>query len=82
MIMQTIEIKNSSAISKISFNEEESLVGVSFTYNSDKEYLYFCDKLDDVKSQVLQIESEGGSIGKLINAFRKDGTLEIIEIEE
>ena len=78
--MHTIEIKNSSAISKISFNEEESLVGISFTYNSNKEYLYFCDKLDDVKSQLLQIESEGGSIGKLINLFRKDGTFEQIEV--
>ena len=78
--MQTIEIKNSSAISKISFNEEESLVGVSFTYKPDSEYLYHCESINNVKTQLLQIESEGGSIGKLINSFRKDGTFEQIEV--
>lgn len=82
MIMETIEIKNSSAISKISFNEDESLVGISFTYNADKEYLYYCEKLDDVKTQVLELEALGGSVGKLINGLRKDGTLEQIIIEE
>lgn len=78
--METIEIKNSSAISKISFNEDESLVGICFTYNTDKEYLYHCEKLNEVKSQLLQIESGGGSVGKLINSFRKDGTFEQIEV--
>jgi hypothetical protein len=80
--METIEIKNSSAISKISFNEDESLVGICFTYNTDKEYLYHCEKLNEVKFQVLETETSGESIGKLINLFRKDGTFEIIEIEE
>lgn len=80
--METIEIKNSSAISKISFNEEESLVGINFTYNSNKEYLYYCEELNNVKYQVLELEQSGGSIGKLINAFRKDGTLEQIAIGE
>lgn len=69
--MEVIEIKNSSAISKISFNEEESLVGISFTYNPQKEYLFVCDEIEDVKSQIQSTDS----IGKLINLFRKDGTL-------
>lgn len=69
--MEVIEIKNSSAISKISFNEEESLVGISFTYNPQKEYLFVCDEIEDVKSQIQSTDS----IGKIINLFRKDGTL-------
>jgi hypothetical protein len=68
--MEVLEIKNSSAISKISFNDEENLVGISFTYNPGKEYLFVCDEIEDVKSQIKSTDS----VGKLVNLFRKDGT--------
>jgi hypothetical protein len=78
--METIEIKKSSAISKISFNEDKILVSICFTHNTDNEYSYHCEKINEVKSQLLQIESGCGSVGKLINSFRKDGTLKKIEV--
>jgi hypothetical protein len=78
--MEILEIKNSSAISKVTFNNKESIVGICFTYKPDSEYLYHCETINDVKEQLLQVESEGGSIGKLINSFRKDGTFEQLEV--
>lgn len=78
--MEVLEIKGSSAISKISFNEEDNLVGVSFTYNPKKEYLYFCEDLSSVKEQVKSTESKGLSVGKLVNSFIKDDTLKVIEV--
>jgi hypothetical protein len=76
--METLEIKNSSAISKITFNDEESIVGICFTSNTEKTYDFFCDKLEEVKSIIIQTETDGGSIGKLIHSYRKDGTFEAI----
>lgn len=76
--METLEIKNSSAISKVIFNDEESIVGICFTSNVDKTYDFFCDKLEEVKLKIVQTEADGGSIGKLIHSYRKDGTFEAI----
>jgi hypothetical protein len=50
-MMETIVIKNSSAIAKIVFNNEKNIV---------------------------ETNSLGESIGKLIHSYRKDGTLEAI----
>lgn len=80
ILMEVLEIKSSSAISKITFNDDDNLVGVSFTYNPKKEYLYFCEDLSSIKKQVKDIESKGLSIGKLINSLIKDTTLKVIEI--
>lgn len=68
--MEIIEVKNSSAISKISFNTQENIVGISFTSNPTQEYLFVCDEIENVKSQVQTTES----VGKLISLFRKNGT--------
>ena len=68
--MEILEIQNSSAISKISFNEQENIVGISFTSNPTQEYLFVCDEIENVKSQVQTTES----VGQLINLFRKNGT--------
>ena len=68
--MEILEIQNSSAISKISFNEQENIVGISFTSNPTQEYLFVCDEIENVKSQFQTTES----VGKLINLFRKNGT--------
>ena len=78
--MEVLEIKSSSAISKISFNEDDNLVGVCFTYNPKKEYLYFCEDLNLVKGKVEDAESTGLSVGKLVNSFIKDDTLKVIEV--
>lgn len=74
--MEILKIENSSAISQISINEEESLVGISFTYNPNKEYLFVCDEVEEVKSQIQSTDS----VGKLINLFRKNGTLKQLNI--
>lgn len=78
--MEILEIKSSSAISKITFNDEENLVGVSFTYNPKKEYLYFCEDLSFIKNQIKSTEVEGLSVGKLLNSLIKDTTLKVIEV--
>lgn len=74
--MEILKIENSSAISQISINGEESLVGISFTYNPNKEYLFVCDEVEEVKSQIQSTDS----VGKLINLFRKNGTLKQLNI--
>ena len=68
--MEILEIQNSSAISKISFNTQENIVGISFTSNPTQEYLFVCEEIENVKSQVQTTES----VGKLISLFRKNGT--------
>lgn len=78
--MEILKVENSSAISQISFHDEENLVGVSFTYNPKKEYLFFCDEFEDVKDQIKSTQITKVSLGKLINSFRKSGTLSIIDI--
>lgn len=80
ILMEVLEIKSSSAISKITFNDDDNLVGVSFTYNPKKEYLYFCEDLSSVKEKVKKTESKGLSVGKLINSFIGDTTLKVIEV--
>jgi len=77
-MMKTLEIKSSSAISKILFNEEESIVGICFTSNTDKTYDFYCEKFEDTKTKLIETNSLGESIGKLIHSYRKDGTLEAI----
>ena len=78
--MEVIEIKNSSAIAKVSFDVEQHIVGIAFTYNADKDYLYKCDTIEDVKSYIIETEETGGSVGKLINQYKKDATFETINI--
>lgn len=76
--MEVLEIKSSSAISKVSFNAEDNLVGVSFTFNPKKEYLYFCEDLNLVKEKVETAEFTGLSVGKLVNSLIKENTLKVI----
>jgi len=76
--METFEVKNSSAISKIIFNEAENIVGICFTSNAEKTYDFHCGTFEDVKTKIIDTENTGGSIGKLIHSYRKDGTLEAI----
>lgn len=77
--MEILEITTSSAISRITFNQEDNLVGISFTYSPKKEYLFYCESnMDEIKSKILMVDS----VGKLVNKFRKDGTFKPVEIEK
>ena len=72
--MEVLEIENSSAIAKISFNLEKNEVGVAYTYKPDTFYVFHCDELKAIKSQIQSAES----VGKLISQLKKDGTLQTI----
>jgi hypothetical protein len=69
--MEVLEITNSSAIAKISFDYDEKQVGIAYTYKPEQVYLFKCDDLTYVKEQVNVAES----VGKLVSQLRKDGTL-------
>lgn len=77
-MMETIEIKNSSAIAKIVFNNEKNVVGICFTSNVEKSYDFYCEAFEDTKTKIIETDTLGESVGKLIHSFRKDGTLEAI----
>lgn len=78
--MEILEVKNSSAISQISFHKDENLVGVCFNYSPNKEYLFLCEEFEEVKNEIKKTEYAGDSVGKLINSFRKNGSLSVIEV--
>ena len=78
--MTTLEITNSSAISKISFNHDESIIGICYT-SSNKIYDFYCNEFDDVKTQIIDAHKNDESLGKLIHSFRKDGKLETIIVK-
>ena len=69
--MEVLEVTNSSAIAKISFDYDENQVGIAYTYKPEQVYLFKCDDLTYVKEQVNVAES----VGKLVSQLRKDGTL-------
>jgi len=77
-MMETIEIKNSSAIAKIVFNDEKNIVGICFTSNVEKSYDFYCETFEDTKTKIIETDTLGESVGKLIHSYRKDGTLEVI----
>jgi hypothetical protein len=76
--MEVLEIENSSAISKISFNFENNEVGVAYTYKPDNFYVFYCDEIENIKTQIQSAES----VGKLISQLRKDGTLQTLSNTE
>ena len=82
--IETIEIKNSSAVSKISFWNDVNIFGITFVKSNDqdKEYLYDCPALGEVRVQFIEAEAAGESIGKLFHKLVKDGSLIKIENEE
>ena len=69
--MEVLEISNSSAIAKISFNSEDNEVGVAYTYKPDKFYIFKCDDVVSVQDQIKTADS----VGKFISELKKDGTL-------
>jgi hypothetical protein len=73
--MSLIEFTNSSAISKISFNHDDSEIGVAFTANPDKYYYFQCEDVDDFIGKLEETVNANESLGKFISGLRKDGTL-------
>jgi hypothetical protein len=72
---KVLEIRDSSAIAKISFNEETNEVGIAFTYKPDNVYIFECENVSDFETQVNNILDAKESIGKFVASSRKDGTL-------
>jgi len=64
--MEVLEITNSSAISKISFNDETSEVGIAYTSSPDTFYIFECDEVSSVKKQIESAESVGRFVSELI----------------
>lgn len=77
--MLTIEISNSSAISKINLLEEENIIGIAYTSNSEKIYEFYCDDFENVKNKIENALQKDESVGKLIHTLRKNGEIETIE---
>jgi hypothetical protein len=69
--MEVLEISNSSAIAKISFNSEDSEVGIAYTSTPEKFYIFKCDDVVSVQEQIKAADS----VGKLISELKKEGTL-------
>ena len=80
--MTTLIIENSSAISKVEFNNEESIVGIYYTSNPERGYDFYCDNIEEIQFEITQTYSLGESVGKKIHTLRKEGKLETIIIEE
>lgn len=80
LIMEIIEIQGSSAISKIEFNTEESIVGICYT-SSNKSYEFFCEDLDSVKEKIQSAIKNEESIGKLVHSLKKNGEIEPFQSE-
>ena len=73
--MPFIEFTNSSAVSKISFNHEDSEIGVAFTANPEKYYYFQCEDVDNFVEKLEETVNANESLGKFISGLRKDGTL-------
>ena len=69
--MEIVEFSNSSAVAKVSFDNQQKEVGVAYNYKPDVFYIFKCDDVDSVKNQIQQVES----VGKFISQLKKDGTL-------
>lgn len=69
------EFADSSAISKISLDNVNNEVGISFTSKPDNFYLFECDDVSEFETKVNEVVSAKESLGKFIASSRKDGTL-------
>jgi Fe2+ or Zn2+ uptake regulation protein len=70
-----LEFADSSAISKISLNNANNEVGISFTSKPDNFYLFECGDVSEFEIKVNEVVSTKESLGKFIASSRKDGTL-------
>lgn len=75
MNTEILEIENSSAISKISLNFEENIVGIAYTNNPEKFYDFFCEDVIAVRDKLKSSES----MGKCVSQLKKEGTLQVVK---
>ena len=73
--MEVLEVTNSSAVAKVSFNQETSEVGVAYTYKPDKFYIFKGDSIEGFKDSLYTAFDNGESVGKMISQMKKDGML-------
>ena len=71
--MKIYEIKESSAIFAIKF--DDSRVFVTYNSNIDKEYEFNCENITDFDEKVSKTLENKESIGKLVNSSIKEGKL-------
>ena len=64
--MSVLEVTNSSAIAKVSFETELQEVGVAYNSNPDTFYVFKCDNVEDVQKQIETAESVGKLIAHLM----------------
>ena len=72
---KVLEFSDSSAVSKITLDNDNNQVGVAFTYKPDDFYVFGCSDLEDFESKVNEVVESKESLGKFIALSRKDGTL-------
>jgi len=72
--MEVLEVENSSAIAKVSFDYETNEVGVAYTSKPEKFYLFKCETISAVREQFPTVES----VGKFFSQLKKDGTLQSV----
>lgn len=70
-----LEFVDSSAIAKISLDNKNNEVGISFTSKPDNFYLFECDDVSEFENMVSEVVDAKESLGKFISISRKDGTL-------
>jgi hypothetical protein len=67
---------DSSAISEVSFDYDTNEVGVVYHSNPDTAYVFGCNDLENVESQVRGAQS----VGKLIAQLKKNEVLVPLEV--
>ena len=73
--MEVLEIQNSSAIAKVSFDSTESLVGIAFTSKPDKYYYFECEDVDGFIEKLEEKINSKESLGKFVSEMRKEKIL-------
>ncbi|NDB83552.1 MAG: hypothetical protein EB127_12635 [Alphaproteobacteria bacterium] len=72
---KVLEFVDSSAVSKISIDNDNSEIGIAFTSKPENFYLFECDDVSEFEVKVNEVIKAKESLGKFIALSRKDGTL-------
>ena len=73
--MNFVEFTESSAISKVAFDQDNAEIGVAFTADPEKFYFFECDDTDGFVTKLEETVNKNESLGSFISELRKDGTL-------
>jgi hypothetical protein len=72
---KVLEFVDSSAVSKISIDNDNREIGIAFTSKPENFYLFECDDVSEFETKVDEVIKAKESLGKFIALSRKDGTL-------